>query len=65
MFRRKQQPIVPRKPPAFQQRPKKGKCKITFKKKGDEEIMEFTPECKPEHLEMAKQRRAEQRAMED
>ena len=38
---------------------KKGKCKIRFKKTADGEIIEFSPECKPEQIEMAKRMREE------
>ena len=58
---KKSQPLPVRQPP----QPKKQKCRIRFKKKGDEEVMEFSPECRSDQIEMAKQMREERRNREE
>ena len=59
MFNRKEK--IPQRPRQVQEKPKKGKCKISFKKTSHGEVIEFSPECKPEQIEMAKRMREEQR----
>ena len=44
--------------------PKKQGCKIKFKKTANGEEMVFSPECKPEQIEMAKRMREERRMEE-
>jgi len=51
------QPVAPR--------PKKGKCKIKFKKKDNSEDIEFSPECTQAQIEMAKQMRAQRNGSEE
>lgn len=58
MFQRNKNQVRPIQQP----RPiKKDGCKIKFKKTSDGEIVEFSPSCKPEQIEAAKQMREENR----
>jgi len=56
---RKKEEIIRKK--TSQERPatKKGKCRIKFKKTADGEIIEFSPECTNQQIEMAKKMREE------
>lgn len=44
---------------------KKQGCKIRFKKTANGEEMIFSPECRPDQIEMAKRMREEQREREE
>jgi len=62
-FNKKLQQIQ-KKPQSVAPRPKKGKCKIKFKKTTDGEAIEFSPECSSQQIEMAKQMRADKHGEE-